>query len=68
MQCPNCDAETIVRDGQPFCKSCGAHAEIYPENATLQWVLDGRVIMNEEMERTAWEEWKKIYPEQFKEK
>lgn len=66
MDCPNCKNKTIVKDGQPSCNFCGAFAEIYPENATLQWVLDGRVIRNEEMARESWEEWKKVYPEQFK--
>lgn len=65
MDCPNCSNKTIVKNGQPNCNSCGAFAEIYPENATLQWVLDGRVIKNEEMAREAWEHWKKKYPESF---
>lgn len=67
MECPNCNGETIVKEGQPTCNYCGAYAEIYPENTTLQWILDGRVIKNDEMARTAWEAWKKFYPEQFEE-
>lgn len=67
MNCPNCKCETIVKDGQPTCNSCGAFAQIYPENSTLQWILDDRVIINEAMAREAWEAWKKVYPEQFEE-
>lgn len=67
MQCPNCKNKTIIKNDQPTCNSCGAFAEIYPENATLQWILDGRVIKNEEMAREAWEQWKNVYPESFEE-
>ena len=65
MECPNCKNKTIVKDGQPTCNFCGAFAEIYQENSTLQWILDGRVIVNEKMARDAWEQWKTVYPDSF---
>ncbi len=65
MQCPNCDNKTIIKEGQPECNSCGCYARLNPDNGTAEWLLDGRVIKNETMERDAWEYWKKIYPEQF---
>ena len=65
MDCPNCKNKTIVKNGQPHCNSCGAYAEIYLENSTLQWILDDRVILNEEMARESWEYWKKQFPESF---
>ena len=67
MKCPSCKNKVIMEEGQPKCNFCGAFARINSTNATLEWVKDDRVFLNEEMAREAWEEWKKVYPDSFEE-
>ena len=65
MDCPSCKNVVVIEDGQPNCKFCGAYARLNPQNGTAEWLKDGRVFLNEEMAREAWDEWKKVYPESF---
>lgn len=65
MKCPKCKNETIMKNGQPECNFCGSYARINPDNGYVEWMNDGRVFLNEQLEREVWEQWKKIYPDSF---
>ena len=65
MQCPSCKEKTVMVEGFPECKFCGAFARINSDNGYIEWMKDGRVFLNEQLEKEVWEHWKKAYPEQF---
>lgn len=65
MDCPSCKNKVVIEDGQPNCKFCGAYARLNPENATVEWMKDGRVFKNEKMEQEAYDLWSSIYPDSF---
>jgi hypothetical protein len=62
MECISCKN---LLENNLECTNCGAFIRINPQNATVEWIKDGRVLKNETMEREAWELWKKIYPDSF---
>jgi len=65
MKCPSCKNQVVMENGLPECKFCGAHARINPDNGYIEWMKDGRVFLNEQLEKEVWEAWKNAYTEQF---